>query len=50
MNNYGKIEEISQNIFNKLFKPAVNDDLSKIKKICVYKMLLSLNYLIKNVS
>jgi len=46
MNNYGKIEEVSEGIFRLFFKQALRDEIVKAKRLCMYKMLLPLNYLI----
>lgn len=48
LNNYGKIEEISCEIYKKLFQNVFHDELWKVKKLCLGKMLLSLNYFIKD--
>jgi len=48
MNNYGKIEEITEGIYNKLFEKALGNEVTKVKKLCASKLLLSLNYLLKD--
>ena len=48
MNNYGKIEEITAGLYKRLFSKALGDDVSKVKRLCASKLLLSLNYLLKD--
>ncbi len=47
MNNYGKVEEITSGLYKRLFHNALGDEMSKVKKLCVGKLLLSLNYVLK---
>lgn len=50
INNYGKIEEITQGLYKRLFEKALGDDILKVKKLCASKLILSLNYLFEDLS
>ncbi len=50
MNNYGKVEEITSGLYKKLFSNAFGDEISKVKRLCVGKFLLSLNYILKDIN
>jgi hypothetical protein len=50
LNNYGKIEEISEELYRLLFQKSLRDEVSKVKRLNIFKMLLSLNYFVKNPS
>lgn len=50
MNNYGKIEEITSGIYHKLFGSAFGNEVSRVKRLCASKLLLSLNYILKETS
>lgn len=50
LNNHGKIEEISENIYKMLFGHIFNDEIGKVKRLSIYKMLLSLNFILRDMS
>lgn len=49
MNNYGKIEEMTTGFYKKMLERAFGDDIAKARRLCVSKMILGLNYILKDV-
>lgn len=50
MNNYGKVEEITPGIYSRIFGKALGEENRKVKRLCVGKMLLSFNYILKEIT
>lgn len=50
MNNYGKVEEITAGIYDKFFKRALGEEPRKVKRLCVGKLLLSFNCILKSIT
>ena len=44
----GRIEDMTEELYFKLFKKTLKDEISKTNKICAYKMLPSLNQITEN--
>jgi hypothetical protein len=44
----GRIEEVTENLYHKIFKKTLKDEIFKINKVCAYKLLPGLNQIIEN--
>jgi len=46
MGKNGRFEEMTEKIYRKVFKGTLNDDVSKVTRLCGYKFILGLNHIL----